>query len=132
MPQYFSPEEETGLIDFLDGHIDKYFVLEENGIIVGCGGYDIIENGTTARIAWDFFIPHSQGKGHGSELVHFRLEQIKKFARVEKVIVRTSQYASGFYTKHGFKLISIEKDYWASGYDLHLMEMQLTGLGTSV
>jgi ribosomal protein S18 acetylase RimI-like enzyme len=41
-----------------------------------------------------------------------------------KLIVRTSQFADGFYKKQGFKEVNRIKDYWAKGYDMVLMEYQ--------
>jgi len=37
-PAYFSPEEKKGLIYYLDNEIEKYYVIEVDNRIIGCGG----------------------------------------------------------------------------------------------
>jgi ribosomal protein S18 acetylase RimI-like enzyme len=41
------------------------------------------------------------------------------------IIVRTSQLAYKFYQKVGFELEKTEKDFWAKGFDLYQMKMNL-------
>jgi ribosomal protein S18 acetylase RimI-like enzyme len=120
-PAYFAPSEENDFIDYLEKEMEDYFVLEENGKIVGCGGINYWENGTVARISWDIVHPDQQGKGIGKKLTLFRIEEIKKKPTVQSIIVRTSQLAFRFYEKVGFELEKIEKDYWAEGFDLYEM-----------
>ena len=125
IPQYFAPSEEADFIEYLGKHAEHYFVVEENQQIIGCGGINFWENGTVARISWDIIHSNHQGKGIGKKLTQFRINEIKKNAEVKKIVVRTSQLAFQFYTKSGFKLVKIEKDYWAKGFDLYEMEMEL-------
>jgi N-acetylglutamate synthase-like GNAT family acetyltransferase len=77
-PAYFAPSEENDFIDYLENEVEDYFVLEENGKIVGCGGINYWEHGTVARISWDIVHPDQQGKGIGKKLTLFRIEEIKK------------------------------------------------------
>ena len=44
---------------------------------------------------------------------------------VKTIIVRTSQLAYQFYGKVGFELEKVEKDFWAAGFDLYLMRLEL-------
>ena len=125
IPQYFDPSEEKDFIKYLDQHADHYFVVEKNGQIIGCGGYNYWEKETIARIAWDFIHPDFQGKGIGKKLTLYRINEIKKNKAVKTIIVRTSQMAFKFYEKLGFKLESNEKDFWAEGFDLYLMKMEI-------
>lgn len=123
-PAYFALSEENDFIDYLEKEVEDYFVLEENGKIVGCGGINYWENGTVARISWDIVHPDFQGKGIGKKLTLFRIEEIKKNPTVKSIIVRTSQLAFKFYEKVGFELKKIEKDYWAEGFDLYEMKIE--------
>lgn len=124
-PEYFAPSEESDFIDYLEKEIEDYFVVEENKIIVGCGGINYWENGTVARISWDIVHPNQQGKGIGKKLTLFRIEEIKKNLAVKSIIVRTSQLAFQFYEKIGFELEKIEKDYWEEGFDLYVMRFKM-------
>ena len=122
-PQYFAPEEEQDFIEYLDKWLEYYFVLEDDGKILGCAGINTADNGTTAVLSWDIIHPDSQGKGVGSRLTQYRLDLAKTMPVVEMIRVRTSQLVYPFYDKFGFELKNIAKDYWAPGLDMYFMEM---------
>ncbi len=124
-PQYFHPEEEKDFVDYLENDARHYFVMEEYGKITGCGGINYFEEEALARISWDIVHPHSQGKGIGKSLTHFRIYEVKKHPNIKTIIVRTSQLAYRFYEKMGFELVSVENDFWAKGFDLYVMKMPL-------
>ena len=121
-PRYFSPEEEHDLIYYLEHEIDRYFLLEMNHKVVGCGGINFSENNTLGKISWDFFHPDFQGKGLGTLLLKHRIDLLQNTKGITKIIVRTSQHTHLFYEKGGFVLTEIVKNYWAEGYDLYTME----------
>lgn len=124
-PKYFAEAEEQDLVTYLEQEIESYFVIEEEGEIIGAGGINWLENKTEARISWDMFHPKHQGKGLGSQLTQYRIEQIKTIPTVEKIVVRTTQLVFPFYAKQGFQLQYTIKDYWATGFDLYHMEILL-------
>ena len=124
-PEFFHPAEEKEFDHYLEHESQNYFVVEESASIVGAGGFNFgFDEGKTARISWDIIHPYFQGKGIGSELLLFRLDEIRKNKTVNKVIVRTTQLTYRFYQKNGFRLEKIEKDFWAKGFDLYLMTLQ--------
>lgn len=125
IPEYFSPEEEEDLIDYLDNHADNYYVIEDDNVIVGCGGFNLSEDGETGKISWDIFDPQSQGKGYGSVLTKFRIQRIKEIEGVKIVSVRTSQLVYPFYEKFGLELREVVKDYWAKGFDLYRLDSDI-------
>jgi len=123
-PKYFAPSEEEDFINYLNEEAAHYFVVEKENIIVGSGGFNLgFDDGKTARIAWDIIHPNFQGQGIGKELTSYRIDQIKQYSKVNKIVVRTSQIVFKFYEKNGFNLEKIEKDFWAEGFDLYLMTM---------
>lgn len=121
-PEYFSPNEEADLIDYLDHHADNYYVLLLEGVIQGCGGFNLSEDGETGKLSWDFFHPESQGKCLGSALTRFRIQKIKEIAGIKTVSVRTSQLAYKFYAKFGLELREVVKDYWDVGFDMYRLD----------
>jgi [ribosomal protein S18]-alanine N-acetyltransferase len=121
-PTYFDESEESDFVEYLEHHLEHYFVVENEGKIWACGGFNLWEEGTIARISWDIVHPEAQGKGYGSALTKFRIAQIQQIPTVKVIWVRTSQLAYLFYEKLGFELKFIEKDYWAKGFDLYQME----------
>lgn len=126
-PKYFAESEKADLIDYLDNHIDHYYVVEVDGTIMGCGGFNRTRDGRRGMLSWDIIHPDAQGKGIGSALVKFRIAEMQKLG-VEEIGVRTSQHVCQFYEKMGFKLKStVVKDYWAEGFDLYEMEIENKG-----
>ncbi|SFC02645.1 Ribosomal protein S18 acetylase RimI [Flexibacter flexilis DSM 6793] len=120
-PTYFAPEESQDLRYYLDNEREYYFVVEENGTVVGCGGFNCADcPPDTAKISWDIFHPDSQGKGLGTALLKYRLEQLQAMG-ICNVVVRTSQLVYCFYEKLGFKLVYQQPNYWAEGFDLYQM-----------
>ena len=119
-PEFFAPSEKADLENYLDREAEEYFVVEEEGRIIGCGGINYFPK--KARISWDIISPDSQGKGIGSALVRHRIEHINKKGEFDLIEVRTSQIAYKFYEKMGFELLNIEKDFWAEDYHLYQME----------
>lgn len=125
-PEFFAPSEENDFLDYLDNSAENYFLVEVNEEVIGGGGINYgFDNGLTARISWDIIHPAHQGKGIGTELLQFRIDEIKKTKTIRNIVVRTTQLAQYFYGKHGFSLDQISKDYWAKGFDLYQMSMKL-------
>ena len=121
-PAYFSSEEEADFIFYLDHELQDYFVVTLPGKVIGCGGINYC--GKTGKISWDMLHPDYQNQGIGRQLLQFRIDALKANPEIELITVRTSQLAYRFYQKAGFKLIRIEKNYWADGFDLYEMELQ--------
>ena len=125
-PNYFAPSEEKDFIEYLDHLLEDYFVFEEDEKIVGCGGINYFLENNSARISWDMIHPDFHGKGIGKKLTHHRINKIKENPNINLIVVRTSQLANKFYGKMGFELKRVEKDFWAEGLDLYLMEINIT------
>jgi ribosomal protein S18 acetylase RimI-like enzyme len=124
-PEYFDSSEEADFIEYLKHHSQNYFVVEVAGSIIGSGGFNWFDEGKTARISWDLIHPEFQRKGVGKELTLYRINEIRKNPKVNLIRVRTSQMVYPFYQKIGFKLEKTEKDFWAKGYDLYQMILEV-------
>ncbi|MCR9249597.1 MAG: GNAT family N-acetyltransferase [bacterium] len=125
VPDYFDPSEIDDYKEYLDVHREEYYVVEEGDTIIGCGGINYFLEESIARISWDAIHPDHQGKGVGSKLVAHRIACIKKHGGINKIVVRTTQVVYKFYEKSGFQLIKTEKDFWAKGFDLYQLEMDI-------
>ncbi|HEV7383112.1 MAG TPA: GNAT family N-acetyltransferase [Dyadobacter sp.] len=128
-PEYFSPNKEKDLIYYLHEHAGNYFVAEQDGVILGCAGFNISQDGNNGGLSWDFVHPAGQGTGIGSALTLYRLEEIRKIESVKVFSVRTSQMAYRFYEKFGLIVKNIVPDYWDKGYDLYDMEIDINLAG---
>lgn len=125
IPDYFAPDEEADFEEYLEHHLDYYFVVEVDDIILGSGGFNRTEDMKTAKISWDLFHPDCHGKGLGSALTRFRIQEIQKLEGIQLISVRTSQLVYPFYEKFGFETKEIVKDFWDIGFDLVRMERPL-------
>lgn len=121
-PQSFSPDEEKDLLHYLHHYADDYFVLKINDEVVASGGYNIAEDGITAKISWDIVHPDNQRMGFGKILTKFRIDEIKKEGGIEYLSVRTSQLAYKFYQRFGLNLRETAKDFWAKGFDMYRLD----------
>ncbi|MBL4705984.1 MAG: GNAT family N-acetyltransferase [Flavobacteriales bacterium] len=125
-PRFFDQSEEKDFIDYLKLHAKNYLVIEHEGVVIGGGGINYgFDSGKTARISWDVIHPDFQGKGIGTKLTNYRINEVKKHSEINMLVVRTTQLVFEFYQKLGFVLEKKEKDYWSEGYDLYLMKMDL-------
>lgn len=121
-PAYFSPKEEKDLIYYLDNEIEKYYVIEVDKQIVGCGGINFENDKTTGIISWDILHPGFQKKAIGTLLLKYRIGVLNSIETIKAITVRTTQLTHEFYQKNGFELKEVKKDYWAEGFDLYKME----------
>ncbi|WP_041264865.1 GNAT family N-acetyltransferase [Bernardetia litoralis] len=128
IPTYFEESEENDFAEYLEKYKEDYFVIKDKSTnqIVGCGGinYFFDESIPLARISWDIIHPNFQGQGIGKQLLLHRINHIKNKG-IKLIVVRTSQLAYKFYQKAGFELEKTEKDFWAKGFDLYQMKMNL-------
>lgn len=125
-PKYFAKHELNEFLNYLQTpHANTYFVLEENDRIIGGAGYEIRKSDTSGRINWIFLHPDYKSTGNGRQVVEQLIQLIKADTSVDKLVVRTSQFAFAFFKKLGYKTLQIEKDHWAPGLDLYLMEQPI-------
>ncbi len=121
-PKYFDQTEEQDFEKHLAQKGDTYLTIEVDNKIVGGTGYEMNED-KSGSIVWIFFDPDYSGKGLGRQAVEYCCMIMNKEDSIEKFVVRTSQFAFGFFEKIGYTLTRIEKNYWAKGFDLYEMEM---------
>ena len=128
IPTYFEKSEEKDFANYLENYKEDYFVIKDKvtNQIIGCGGINYFFDAPIplARISWDMVHPDFQGKGVGKKLLLHRINYIQS-KEIRLIIVRTSQLAYKFYQKVGFEIEKTEKDFWAKGFDLYQMKMNL-------
>jgi putative acetyltransferase len=87
-----------------------YFVVENDGKIVGCAGIAPLENGDQkiAELQKMYFLPETRGLGIGSEMMEKCLQQAKDFG-FEKCYIETMPFmhaAQKLYKKSGFEYLN--------------------------
>lgn len=121
VPRFFAESEINDLDAYLDTQIEKYFVVEWGGNVIGAGGINFEDDHHTGIISWDLIAPEFQGCGIGTKLLGHRLELLKSMDSIKIILVRTSQLTYAFYEKNGFVLKEVRKDYWSKGFDMYKM-----------
>lgn len=122
MPLYFADHELPEFLTFLDNNTDPYYVIYNGGRPVGCGGI-ALEDDDKVHLTWGMVERAEHKKGLGSYLLTYRIVQSKLLYPGKVIVLRTTQHAWQFFKKHGFVLLGTEKDFWAQGLDLYLMEL---------
>lgn len=56
-PRYFAAEEEVDLVYYLNEEREDYYIVETNGLAIGCGGINYANRGKTGKISWDILHP---------------------------------------------------------------------------
>jgi len=86
-----------------------YFVLEENGKIIGGGGIAQLDNfeGNVCELQKMYFLPEARGRGLGTKMIDSCLQQAR-FYEYEACYLETMSYmeaAQKLYKKYGFDLL---------------------------
>jgi putative acetyltransferase len=86
-----------------------YFVLEENGKLIGGGGIAQLDNfeGNVCELQKMYFLDEARGRGLGTKMIDICLKKAKEFG-YEKCYLETMSYmeaAQKLYKKYGFQYI---------------------------
>jgi len=125
VPASFAETEIQDFENYLKFEIEDYFVIQDHELIVACGGINFKGTTDQAWLSWDIVHPNFQSKGLGSMLLNHRIEVVKRIPQIHTLWVRTSQTASKFYEMTGFKIFNQVPDFWAKGFDLVEMKMEM-------
>jgi N-acetylglutamate synthase-like GNAT family acetyltransferase len=125
IPESFAETELKDFEYYLQFEREHYFVICSDQTVIACGGINLKGTSDQAWLSWDIVHPSFQGKGIGKLLVAHRLNYLRDQFEIKTVWVRTSQLANQFYEKAGFKEANRIADFWAPGFDLVEMQLQL-------
>lgn len=83
-----------------------YFVVEENGRVIGGGGIAQLDNydGNVCELQKMYFLPVARGRGLGTQMIDLCLKRAKKMG-YEKCYLETMSYmdaAQKLYKRYGF------------------------------
>jgi len=135
-PPFFAPEERVLFGRFLQDDPARYFVLEEGGRLVACGGIALGPESSpdcsagvalgpqSSGLTWGMVRRDLHGRGVGTRLLAFRLEWLRENApHMREVRLSTSQFTAPYYARQGFQTLTVTPDGFAPGIDA--VEMRL-------
>ena len=87
----------------------SYFVVENNGVIIGCAGIAPLANSTenVCELQKMYFLPETRGLGVGTQMMQICLEKAKSFG-FQQCYLETMPYmkaAQKLYLKSGFRYL---------------------------
>ncbi len=100
-------------LDFMYEHYDvpkaTYFVVEDQGEIIGCAGIAKLDNfeGNVCELQKMYFLEKARGRGLGGKMMETCLDKAKEYG-FEKCYLETMPYmkaAQKLYVKSGFEYI---------------------------
>ncbi|HEY0019665.1 MAG TPA: GNAT family N-acetyltransferase [Longimicrobium sp.] len=118
VPEFFIPAEREAFAGFLDGLPGPYLVVEdEDGAVVGCGGYAVTPGTSTADLCWGMVRRERHGTGLGRLLTEARMDRIHADPAAMEIALNTSQHTRAFYERRGFATERVVPDGFAPGLD---------------
>lgn len=126
-PEFFAPHERAEFETWLNDP-GEYFVLEETGRVVACGGVwlDPARSERPAGLSWGMVARDAHRQGHGSKLLAFRVTRLRELGAPE-VHLDTSQHSAPFFARHGFQELRRVRGGFGPGLDEVGMVAELGG-----
>jgi N-acetylglutamate synthase-like GNAT family acetyltransferase len=95
---------------WLDRPASQYFVMEHEETVVGCGGYSLSQDKSTATLRWGMIRHSAQKMGLGRFLLMYRIREIGRAGTVGVVFAHSPRPSAGFFEKQGFHVNGIATD----------------------
>ena len=125
VPDAFSSDERAEYLAFLRALPGPYFVLEQGGRAIGCGGYAAAGDGKTADLCWGMIDQALHHRGLGALLLQARIDRIVAARDATAVALKTVEETVPFFRKFGFELTRVVPDGVAEGRDRYDLTLDL-------
>lgn len=135
MPQYFLPEELDDYANWLrnygngiaykPGSEEHYFVAEEDGLLVACGGVFMEKENNMAGMVWGMVDQRLHRRGIGRKFLLYRIQFIRAHCDTCKIRLDTTQHSRPFFEKFGFTVVKFTENGYGEG--MHRYDMLLGG-----
>lgn len=133
VPGFFAPHERAEFGTWLgqpfdSGEFGEYFVLEDAGRVVACGGVwlDPARPERSAGLSWGMVARDAHRRGYGSELLAFRLGRLRELGARE-VHLDTTPQSAPFFARFGFREVGRVPGGYGPGLDRVDMVAELGG-----
>lgn len=127
VPDFFRELERLDFRDFLEDLPGPYFVLEESGEAVACGGVAAEGDGTVS-ICWTMVRRDRHGEGIGRHLMGACHAAAREIPGTLRARLETIPEVAAFFTRLGYRTVRVEPDGYAPGMDRVRMEAMLAAV----
>lgn len=123
-PRYFVEHERPLFTNYLLRQPECYFLLEVKNVVRACAGFRVDDYGIS-YLAWGMVHSAWHRQSFGSQLLEYRIEQIRAVPHAWCIVLDTTQYSEPFYTRHQFRAFRNIPNGYGSGLDKILMRKLL-------
>jgi GNAT superfamily N-acetyltransferase len=120
----------SSALSFFEAWLDRpagpYFVMAHEESVVGCGGYALSEDRSTAALCWGMVRRSSQKMGLGRFLLMYRIREVGKEGSVGVLFAHSPRPSVGFFQKQGFRVTRTELEAHGPGTELIELMKKLT------
>jgi N-acetylglutamate synthase-like GNAT family acetyltransferase len=110
-PEHFAPGERCAFEAFLAAPTGTYYVMENDGELLGCGGFARENDPALVSLTWGLIRRDLHRQGLGRFLLFYRLREIGKLPGVNSVRLSTTTRSQGFFERAGgFRVAAVEQD----------------------
>ncbi|KDM93529.1 GNAT family N-acetyltransferase [Photobacterium galatheae] len=126
LDKFFAAAELDEFITFLETQAlsSPYFVLIEEGRVIGCGGLSVYQG--ISYLCWGLVHRAYHRRGLGALLTEYRLDWIRAENLSDRVKIETSQHTQGFYARYGFDVTNVVHNGFGEGIDQVTMVLDLS------
>jgi ribosomal protein S18 acetylase RimI-like enzyme len=130
-PDYFAATEADDLAPTLDTPDGPHWVMQEAGVVVGYGGYEVGEVYNRVVLCWGMVARAHHRRGLGSRLLAHRAlaAALAEAGRTRWLVVDTTPAVAGFYERFGFERLEHWPQGYRSGFDMVMLRMDLAAAG---
>ncbi|WP_164714212.1 GNAT family N-acetyltransferase [Chitinophaga rhizosphaerae] len=131
MPKYFLPEEledySNWLLNYAKGipykpeGVETYFVAEEDGRLVACGGVFLEKQNNIAGMVWGMVDNRLHRQGIGRRFLLYRIDYIRRECNTCNIKLDTTQHSRPFFEKYGFAVVKYTENGYGEG--MHRYDM---------
>ena len=133
VPAHFPASEESWLRSCLDEPDGPLFVVVEDDLVVGFGGYELSEFYNAGTLVFGLIRADRHGTGLGQLLLTYRLlHMARNKLRPRYVVVDTHPHTAGFFERCGFEVMARWTGGYRSGLDRVDLRFKLTDEAVSL
>lgn len=125
-PRFLHTEERPGFAEWLAAPQGTYLVIEEDGAVIGCGGFALEDDQVTLTLTWGLLHAAHHGRRLGELLLLERLVRSLDTCDATHSKLGTTRMIEPFFGRVGYRRVSETPDGWGPGLDRVDLRLEFT------